>query len=405
MLKVGIMSIFGLRRSLRQLRSNQPQAKWGVVSDDCGRLEPRLRPEFSLSSRTHLPCRINRRGGSTRPLNGYPLPDTTTRNGSHNRARNGIPIVHLLFLLAFLLLANPLAAGPLTITTEALSNAVAGVPYAQTLNASGGSLPYNWAIQAGGLPSLLTLNPTNGQITGIATASGSWVFSYPFEAYIVVTDAASNTAAQSFGMMVLPAPNTYFTLNVSNGSGSGFYLTNTIVSIAADAAPPGEVFENWTGATVANPFSASTTLAMPGSNVTVTAVYGVAPPDYPLTVVNGTGGGSFAANAIVTITADGPPAGQVFLDWTGAAVANAESSSTTLVMPAAPTTVTANYGAPAPEYVLVVINGSGSGNYPANTTVAISADAAPAGEVFGSWSGVAVANATSPEYYLGHAFQ
>ena len=49
---------------------------------------------------------------------------------------------------------------------------------------------------------------------------------------------------------------------------------------------------------MADPLSATTSLVMPGSNVTVTAVYGTAPPTYALTVVNGTGGGSFAANAM-----------------------------------------------------------------------------------------------------------
>ncbi len=309
--------------------------------------------------------------------------------------RLGLTSVRGPFLLALLLLAKSLAAAPLTITTGALSNAVVGTAYLQTLAATGGAAPYTWAIQSGGLPSLLALNPTNGQIAGMPTASGSWVFSYPFEVYIVVTDAASNTAAASLVITVVPAPNTYFTLTVSNGSGGGLYLTNTTVGIAANAAPAGEVFDNWTGAAVANPLAASTSLVMPASNVTVTAVYGAAPPSYPLTVVNGTGGGSFPANTSVPITADAAPAGQLFVNWTGAAVANPQSPNTTLIMPAAPTTVTANYGLPAPTYVLVVVNGSGSGNFTANTTVSITADAAPAGEVFGSWSGAVVANPTA----------
>ena len=196
-------------------------------------------------------------------------------------------------------------------------------------------------------------------------------------------------------MAVLPAPNTYYTLTVVNGSGGGFYLTNSTVSITANAAPGGEVFDDWIGAGVADPFSATTSLLMPASNVTVTAVYGTAPPTFPLTVVNGTGGGAFAANATVAITANAPPAGQVFLNWTGAAVADAQSPHTTLIMPAGPATVTAHYGAPPPTYALVVINGSGSGNFAANTSVPITANPAPAGEVFGSWSGASVADPTA----------
>ena len=298
-------------------------------------------------------------------------------------------------LIALLLLTRSLAAAPLTITTQTLSDAIVGTAYSQTLTATGGTPPYAWAIQSGGLPSLLSLNPTNGQIAGMPTASGSWVFSYPFATYIVVTDAASNTAAANFQMSVVPAANTYYTLTVVNGSGGGFYLTNSTVPITANAAPAGEVFATWTGATVANPSSATTSLVMPGSNVTVTAVFGAAPPTYPLTVVNGTGSGSFAATASVPITANAAPAGQAFANWTGVVVANAQSPSTTLIMPAGPTTVTANYGAPPSTYTLVVINGSGSGNFAANTSVSITANAAPAGQVFGSWSGASVANPTA----------
>ena len=98
--------------------------------------------------------------------------------------RQGFACVRDQLLLALLLFTQCLAAAPLTITTETLSNAVVGVAYSEPLTATGGTPPYTWAIQAGGLPSLLTLNPTNGQITGIPTASGSWVFSYTPLRYI-----------------------------------------------------------------------------------------------------------------------------------------------------------------------------------------------------------------------------
>ena len=287
---------------------------------------------------------------------------------------------------------------PLAITKLTLPNATVGTSYAQTVTVTGGQPPYKWVLQAGGLPGGLTLNATNGQITGMATAAGSWVFTYPNQAYIVVTDSAHNTAALGYTIMVLPAPNTYFTLTVVNGSGGGFYLTNTIVGITASNAPAGEVFQQWTGATVVDPLAANTALMMPGSNVTVTAVYGTAPPPpptYPLTVVNGTPSGSFAANATVSISANPAPAGQVFLDWTGATVASPQSPSTTLVMTAAPVTVTANYGTPPPVYLLLVNNGQGSGTYTANTVVPLTAEAAPVGEAFASWSGPNIADPTA----------
>src|SRR5271169_4491993 len=66
--------------------------------------------------------------------------------------RNCLAIVGGQFLLAFLLLTKSLAAAPLTITTQTLSNAMVGTAYSQMLAATGGTPPYTWSIQSGGLP-------------------------------------------------------------------------------------------------------------------------------------------------------------------------------------------------------------------------------------------------------------
>ncbi len=70
------------------------------------------------------------------------------------------------------------------------------------------------------------------------------------------------------------------------------------------------------------------------------------PSYHALTVNNGTGGGEYAAGSVVNITAAAPPEGQVFLAWTGdvAGVADVNSASTTLTMPAGPAAVEATYG-------------------------------------------------------------
>jgi hypothetical protein len=131
------------------------------------------------------------------------------------------------------------------------------------------------------------------------------------------------------------------------------------------------------------------------SNIlTVPVTGGGSTGGYTLTVVNGSGGGSYNAGTVVTITANPAGAGQSFLDWTGAAVQNPSASTTTLTMPAANTTVTANYSS-APAYTLTVVNGTGSGQYAAGTVVAISANAAPPGEVFTDWTGASVEAANS----------
>jgi hypothetical protein len=163
--------------------------------------------------------------------------------------------------------------------------------------------------------------------------------------------AAANAASTTLAM---PAANTAVTANyavvptysltVTNGSGSGTYAAGTVVSIAANAPPSGQAFQNWTGAAVANPNAASTTLTMPAASVNVTATYYT--PTYTLTVNGGTGSGSYAVGTVVNITANAPQGGQVFQNWSGATVANANSAATTLTMPASNTTVTATYSAP-----------------------------------------------------------
>ncbi len=67
----------------------------------------------------------------------------------------------------------------------------------------------------------------------------------------------------------------YYALTVGSGSGDGSYAYGTVVSIQADPAPAGKVFDRWTGDTayVANVTSASTTLTIPRSATTVTATY------------------------------------------------------------------------------------------------------------------------------------
>lgn len=67
------------------------------------------------------------------------------------------------------------------------------------------------------------------------------------------------------------------------------------------------------------------------------------PSGYSLSVLNGSGSGTYAAGQVVKINAGPPPAGQVFYAWTGANVNDPSAASTTLVMPSANVTVTAGF--------------------------------------------------------------
>ena len=66
-----------------------------------------------------------------------------------------------------------------------------------------------------------------------------------------------------------------------------------------------------------------------------------------MTVNGGTGGGSYAEDATVTITAEDAPDGQRFTGWTvnagGVILTNASSATTTFTMPAQAVTITANF--------------------------------------------------------------
>jgi alpha-tubulin suppressor-like RCC1 family protein len=106
---------------------------------------------------------------------------------------------------------------------------------------------------------------------------------------------------------------------------------------------------------------------MPAASTTVTANY-AAIPTYTLTVVNGTGSGSYTAGTVINIVANPAPANMVFNSWSGTPVTLVTSPVTTLTMPAATTTVAANYSAaPAGSYtVTYATTGSTAGRGPSD---------------------------------------
>ena len=62
---------------------------------------------------------------------------------------------------------------PLIITTTALANGAVGVPYAQTLSATGAYGSYSWAVVEGAMPAGADAFPA-GVISGTPTAAGSY---------------------------------------------------------------------------------------------------------------------------------------------------------------------------------------------------------------------------------------
>jgi len=108
---------------------------------------------------------------------------------------------------------------------------------------------------------------------------------------------------------------------------------------------------------------------------------------FSLTVNSGTGDGSYTESTVVDIAADTAPSGQEFDLWVGdtAGIANIDTVSTTLTMPAADQEITASYTDKV--WSLTVNSGTGDGSYVVGTVVAIAADTAPSGQDFDAWTG------------------
>jgi len=172
-------------------------------------------------------------------------------------------------------------------------------------------------------------------------------------------------------------------LTINSGTGGGYYTNNTPVPIAADAPPPWQRFDRWTGdtGTVADMSAASTTLAMPTNDAVVTATY--TPVLYTLSVVNGSGGGSYPYASAVEIGA-ATYAGKRFYRWTGdvESVTDAAAATTTVVTAGHTLSIAATYSVP-----LTVNGGTGNGWYPEGSTATVGADPDPMYMEFDRWTG------------------
>ncbi len=180
---------------------------------------------------------------------------------------------------------------------------------------------------------------------------------------------------------------TAVTLTIVSGSGGGAYSPSQVVTIGANTVP-GFAFSEWVGDTinVANPWNANTTI-IANTDATITATYVVS--YFDLTVISGSGSGSYTLDQEVAISANPAPTGMVFDQWTGDTidVVNIHDPNTRIFMPG-DATVTATYEALPPVfYDLTVISGGGSGSYTVGAAVNISANPAPTDMAFDQWTG------------------
>jgi hypothetical protein len=137
------------------------------------------------------------------------------------------------------------------------------------LSAAGGAGGYTWAVTAGALPPGLTLNASNGAVTGTATQAGNWIFS------VVATDSSAvASAAQQLILVVFPAiavSNTRMDNFTLGFAANAYHLPIVITGgmppvtcAVTGATPPGLSFNGFCGA--------SGTVTTPGTyTFTVTA--------------------------------------------------------------------------------------------------------------------------------------
>jgi hypothetical protein len=82
----------------------------------------------------------------------------------------------LLCAMLWLLVSSQAAAQTITLSPSSLPSATVGAAYNETIMASGGTLPYTYAITAGALPAGLSLSTSTGALSGTPTAGGSFSF-------------------------------------------------------------------------------------------------------------------------------------------------------------------------------------------------------------------------------------
>ncbi len=97
---------------------------------------------------------------------------------------------------SYTVLISPATCPALDLFPSALPDGARGVPYDQTILATGGIPAYTYAVTSGSLPPGLTLDGVNGVISGTPTALGDYDFT------ITVTDVTMCTAGFDYTMHV-----------------------------------------------------------------------------------------------------------------------------------------------------------------------------------------------------------
>lgn len=123
--------------------------------------------------------------------------------------------------------------GSLAIATPpSLAAGSVGNPYSVTVSATGGKPPYTWSL-SGTLPPGLTLNASQGIISGTPTTTGTYGFN------LTVTDSAAASLTQGFSITINSASTSGFSIsNVSFPSGVVGQAYKQVLSTSGGCVTP-----------------------------------------------------------------------------------------------------------------------------------------------------------------------
>lgn len=184
-----------------------------------------------------------------------------------------------------------------------------------------------------------------------------------------------------------------YTLTVNNGSGSGTYKERQSVSISANSVPEGYNWSSWSGNwySIGSRYSMNTSIVMPSSDCTVTANYTPIDtrPSHTLTVINGSGSGTYKEGTTIKCYGNQAPDSYELAYWTEGEDIISYSNPVSITMGTSDRTIQANYK-PIPYFMVTVINGkladgNTTGTFIRNSYPQIIMDPAPDGMQFLQW--------------------
>ena len=206
--------------------------------------------------------------------------------------------------------ATPQAALGVSITTTSpLPDGIVGIPYTQTLTATGGTpgvLGYSWN-STGPLPPNLTLN--GAILSGMPQNPGMYTFP------VTVSDPEGNWATMIFTLKIIPVYTVTYNSNGGSAVAGQTVLYNTTVALPATPTRTGYTFAGWfSDAALTTPFVFATPVT---ADITLYAKWTIT--SYAVTFTSNGGsavaGQTVAYNTTATLPVAPTRTGYTFAGW------------------------------------------------------------------------------------------